>query len=55
VLGLADAGARVRVVTDAIRGVAPDSTLQTLTDWESVGVELTTSNAILTEISSAEK
>jgi nicotinamidase-related amidase len=55
VLGLVDAGARVRVVTDAIRGVAPDSTLQTLTDWESAGVELTTSNAILTEISSAEK
>jgi nicotinamidase/pyrazinamidase len=55
VLGLAEAGARVRVVTDAIRGVAPDSTLQTMTDWESAGVELTTSNAILTEISSTEK
>lgn len=55
VLGLAAAGARVRVVTDAICGVSPETTSQTIADWKSGGVEMTTSNAVLADIKSATK
>jgi nicotinamidase/pyrazinamidase len=50
VLGLASAGARVRVVGDAISGVASSSTAQTMVDWQRAGVEMATTAELLAEI-----
>lgn len=47
VLGLAEKGARVFVVEDAIRGVTAETTAQTLADWRAAGVEFTTTDGIL--------
>ena len=49
-LGLLKAGARVTVVEDAIRGVAPDTTAQTLEDMRSAGIEFKTTDAVLQEV-----
>jgi len=55
VLGLVEAGARVRVVSDAISGVAAESTSATLADWLKAGVEMTTTSVILTELEMAKR
>lgn len=47
VLGLVEAGARVQVVEDAIRGVAPETTEQTFGELRAAGVEFTTTNEVL--------
>jgi len=54
-LGLAQSGARVLLVTDAIRGVAPASTAQTLDELSAVGVEFTTTDEILKAVGNAAK
>jgi nicotinamidase/pyrazinamidase len=46
-LGLAEAGARVFVVEDAIRGVAADTTAQTIAEMRAAGVEFTTTDEVL--------
>jgi nicotinamidase/pyrazinamidase len=46
-LGLAAGGAKVRLVTDAIRGVAPESTQTTLDEMVAAGVEFTTTDEVL--------
>lgn len=46
VLGLVQAGARVQVVEDAIRGVANDTTEQTFADMRAAGVEFTTTDDV---------
>ena len=46
-LGLAQAGARVWLVEDAIRGVAPDTTAQTIADVRAAGVVFTTTDEVL--------
>jgi nicotinamidase/pyrazinamidase len=46
-LGLAQAGARVLLVTDAIRGVAPDTTEKSLAEFRAAGVAFTTTEAVL--------
>ena len=43
------------VVTDAIRGVAPASTAQTLDELSAVGVEFTTTDEILKAVGNAAK
>ena len=45
-LGLAEAGARVMVVEDAIRGVAPETTARTLDEMRAAGVELIATDRI---------
>jgi nicotinamidase/pyrazinamidase len=52
VLGLVSAGAKVRVVQDAIGGVAEESTAQTLAEWERAGVSWTTTEEVLMELAS---
>jgi nicotinamidase/pyrazinamidase len=47
VLGLAETGARVQVVEDAIRGVAAETTEQTTADMRAAGVEFTTTDKVL--------
>jgi hypothetical protein len=42
-------------VTDAIRGVAPASTAQTLDELSAVGVEFTTTDEILKAVGNAAK
>ncbi len=46
-LGLAAAGARVLLVEDAIRGVATDTTTQTMEEMRTAGVQFTTTKAVL--------
>lgn len=52
-LGLAQTGTRVRLVTDAVRGVAPDSTAKTIEEMRAAGVEFTTTGEILKELAQA--
>lgn len=47
VLGLAEGGARVQVVEDAIRGVEPETTRQTFAEMRAAGVEFTTTDEVL--------
>ena len=51
-LGLAQSGARALLVTDAIRGVAPDSTEKSLAEFRAAGVEFTTTDAVLNQLKS---
>jgi nicotinamidase/pyrazinamidase len=46
-LGLAQAGAYVWLVEDAIRGVAPETTDRTIEEMRSAGVEFTTTDEVL--------
>lgn len=46
-LGLAESGARVRLVQDAIQGVAEETTARTLTDFRAAGVVFTTTDEVL--------
>ncbi|MGH9833191.1 MAG: cysteine hydrolase family protein [Blastocatellia bacterium] len=46
-LGLAEAGARVLLVEDAIRGVAGETTLRTMDEMRAAGVEFTTTDEVL--------
>lgn len=46
-LGLADAGARVLLVEDAIRGVAPETTEKTLEEMRAAGIEFITTDRAL--------
>lgn len=50
VLGLAAAGARVRVVEDAIRGVAAETCDRTLAEWRALGVRMTTTSEVIAEV-----
>lgn len=52
-LGLAAAGARVQLVSDAIRGVAPDTTTQALDEFRAAGIEFTTTDAVLENLQGA--
>ena len=47
VLGLVQAGARVQVVEDAIRGVAAETTEQTFAEMRAAGIEFTTTDEVL--------
>ncbi|MBS1791605.1 MAG: isochorismatase family protein [Acidobacteria bacterium] len=47
VLGLVEAGARVQVVKDAIRGVAPETTERTFAEMRAAGIEFTTTEELL--------
>jgi nicotinamidase/pyrazinamidase len=49
-LGLAQSGARVLLVQDAIRGVADETTKKTIEEMRSAGVELTTTDEILRKL-----
>ncbi len=46
-LGLAARGARVLLVEDAVRGVAAETTAQTIQEMRAAGVEFTTTNEVL--------
>jgi nicotinamidase/pyrazinamidase len=46
-LGLAATGARVLLVEDAVRGVAPETTAQTIAEMRAAGVEFTTTHEVL--------
>ena len=46
-LGLAAAGARVLLVEDAIRGVAPETTEKTLDEMRAAGIEFITTGRVL--------
>jgi nicotinamidase/pyrazinamidase len=46
-LGLAEAGARVLLVEDAVRGVAGDTTARTMDEMRAAGVEFTTTDEVL--------
>jgi nicotinamidase/pyrazinamidase len=46
-LGLAEAGARVLLVEDAIRGVAEETTSRTMDEMRAAGVEFTTTDEVL--------
>lgn len=46
-LGLVEAGARVQVVTDAIRGVATETTEQAFDEMRAAGIEFTTTDEVL--------
>jgi nicotinamidase/pyrazinamidase len=50
VLGLVASSAKVWVVRDAIRGVAPKSTEETLLEWEQAGVHWTTTAEIVSRL-----
>ena len=50
VLGLVEAGARVLVVEDAIRGVAPETTEQTVAEMRAAGIEFTTTDEVLKKV-----
>lgn len=47
VLGLAESGARIQVVEDAIRGVAAETTAQTYEEMRAAGIEFTTTDEVL--------
>lgn len=49
-LGLAEAGAKVQVVEDAIRGVTPETTAQTIAEMQAAGVDFTTTNEVLKSV-----
>jgi nicotinamidase/pyrazinamidase len=46
-LGLAEAGARVLLVEDAVRGVAEETTSRTMDEMRAAGVEFTTTDEVL--------
>jgi nicotinamidase/pyrazinamidase len=46
-LGLAEAGAHVLLVEDAVRGVAGDTTSRTIDEMRAAGVEFTTTDEVL--------
>jgi nicotinamidase/pyrazinamidase len=46
-LGLADSGARVLLVEDAVRGVTEETTSQTIDELRAAGVEFTTTDEVL--------
>jgi nicotinamidase/pyrazinamidase len=46
-LGLAEAGARVLLVEDAIRGVTDETSSQTIVEMRAAGVEFTTTDEVL--------
>jgi nicotinamidase/pyrazinamidase len=46
-LGLAEAGARVLLVEDAVRGVAGETTFRTIDEMRAAGVEFTTTDEVL--------
>ncbi|NDD62857.1 MAG: isochorismatase family protein [Acidobacteria bacterium] len=48
--GLTAAGARVRVVVDAIRGVAPESTEETLASWQAAGIRMSTTREVIDQL-----
>lgn len=50
VLGLVEAGARVLIVEDAIRGVAPETTEQTVAEMRAAGIEFTTTDEVLKKV-----
>lgn len=52
-LGLAQSGARVLLVEDAIRGVASDSTEKSLAEFRAAGVVFTTTEAMLNRLVAA--
>lgn len=52
-LGLAQAGAHVLLVEDAVRGVAAETTAQTIAEMQSAGVEFTTTDAVLKRLTDA--
>jgi nicotinamidase/pyrazinamidase len=47
VLGLAEAGARVLLVEDAVRGVAGDTISRTIDEMRAAGVEFTSTDEVL--------
>jgi nicotinamidase/pyrazinamidase len=49
-LGLAEAGARVLLVEDAIRGVAGETTLRTIDEMRAAGVEFTSTDEVLKKL-----
>ena len=49
---MAEAGAKVRLVTDAIRGVADESTRASLDEMRAAGVEFTTTDEVLKAVAS---
>jgi nicotinamidase/pyrazinamidase len=49
-LGLAETGAHVLLVEDAIRGVAPDTTEKSLAEFRAAGVVCTTTDAVLNRL-----
>lgn len=52
-LGLAQGGAHVLVVQDAVRGVASETTAQTIAEMEAAGVEFTMTDAVLKMLADA--
>ncbi len=50
VLGLAAAGARLLIVTDAIAGVAPATTNEALSEFRAMGVGMTTAAELITRL-----
>lgn len=52
-LGLAQSGAEVLLVEDAVRGVAPDTTVQTIAEMRAAGVVFTTTDEVLKRLVSA--
>lgn len=50
-LGLAEAGARVLLVEDAVRGVAEETTARTMDEMRAAGVEFTTTDEVLKKLS----
>lgn len=52
-LGLAEGGARVKLVADAVRGVAEESTAEALDEMCAAGVELTTTDEVLNTVDTA--
>jgi nicotinamidase/pyrazinamidase len=54
-LSLAAANARVLVVEDAVRGVAPDSTARTMEELQAAGIELTTTDKVLQSLAQADE
>src|SRR5262245_45897607 len=49
-LGLAEAGARVLLVEDAVRGVAGETTFRTIDEMRAAGVEFTTTDEVLKRV-----
>ncbi|MBI1762724.1 MAG: isochorismatase family protein [Acidobacteria bacterium] len=52
-LGLAQAGARVWLVEDAVRGVASETTAQTMAEMRAAGVGMTTTDEVLQRLAAA--
>jgi nicotinamidase/pyrazinamidase len=49
-LGLAQSGAHVLLVEDAVRGVAPETTAQAITEMHAAGVVFTTTDEVLNRL-----